>query len=317
MKLLVTGGCGFIGYHLCKSLLQDNHEVYSVDNISDYYDQNLKLARLHLLSAYKHFKFKEMDISDRESITNIFKNYKPRKVINLAAQASVRYSLINPYPYIDSNLIGFVNLIELCRNYEVENFVYASSSSVYGKNQKIPFNINDRVDKPIALYGATKRANELIAHSYSHLYDLNTVGLRYFTVYGPWGRPDMALFIFTRKILSNEPISVYNNGNMSRDFTYIDDIINGTKSAIDKNYKCEIFNLGNNKSEKLMDLIAILENKLNKKAKINFQPLQPGDVINTCADIDYSREKINYYPKVNINKGIPQFIDWYKEYYNV
>jgi UDP-glucuronate 4-epimerase len=256
-----------------------------------------------------------VDIADREAITKSFQSFKPKKVVNLAAQAGVRYSIVNPYAYLDSNLVGFINIIELCRNNDVEGFIYASSSSVYGANKKMPFSANDRVDKPIALYGATKRSNELIAYSYSHLYGLHTTGLRYFTVYGPWGRPDMAMFIFTQKIIAEENIMVFNYGNMKRDFTYIDDIIKGTRSSIEKNYKSEVFNLGNNKSEQLMDMIGLLEKELGKKAKIDFQPIQPGDVKESFADIKSSGQKLDYVPKTTINDGIPRFIQWYKEYY--
>ena len=235
-KILVTGAAGFIGYHLCKSLLEDDYEVLGIDNINDYYDPNLKLARLEQLKPYKNFKFEKVDISDRESLTQSFQSFNPNKVVNLAAQAGVRYSIENPYAYMNSNLVGFLNIIELCRHNNVEGLIYASSSSVYGGNKKTPFSVEDRVDNPISLYAASKKSNELIANSYSHLYGLHTTGLRYFTVYGPWGRPDMAMLIFTRKILAGEPIPVFNNGNMKRDFTYIDDIICGTRAAIDKNY---------------------------------------------------------------------------------
>ena len=315
MKILVTGAAGFIGYHLCKSLLEDDYEVLGIDNINDYYDPKLKLTRLEQLKPYKNFKFEQVDIADREAITKSFQSFKPKKVVNLAAQAGVRYSIVNPYAYLDSNLVGFINIIELCRNNDVEGFIYASSSSVYGANKKMPFSANDRVDKPIALYGATKRSNELIAYSYSHLYGLHTTGLRYFTVYGPWGRPDMAMFIFTQKIIAEENIMVFNYGNMKRDFTYIDDIIKGTRSSIEKNYKSEVFNLGNNKSEQLMDMIGLLEKELGKKAKIDFQPIQPGDVKESFADIKSSGQKLDYVPKTTINDGIPRFIQWYKEYY--
>jgi UDP-glucuronate 4-epimerase len=315
VKILVTGAAGFIGYHLCKSLLEDDYEVLGIDNINDYYDPKLKLTRLEQLKPYKNFKFEQVDIADREAITKSFQSFKPKKVVNLAAQAGVRYSIVNPYAYLDSNLVGFINIIELCRNNDVEGFIYASSSSVYGANKKMPFSANDRVDKPIALYGATKRSNELIAYSYSHLYGLHTTGLRYFTVYGPWGRPDMAMFIFTQKIIAEENIMVFNYGNMKRDFTYIDDIIKGTRSSIEKNYKSEVFNLGNNKSEQLMDMIGLLEKELGKKAKIDFQPIQPGDVKESFADIKSSGQKLDYVPKTTINDGIPRFIQWYKEYY--
>ena len=316
MKVIVTGSAGFIGFHLCKKLLDRGDEVYGIDNLNDYYDINLKKARIDNLSNHKNFHFEKLDISNKKSINNLFKKIQPKKVINLAAQAGVRYSISNPYVYMDSNLVGFLNILEACRHNEVEGFIYASSSSVYGKNSKIPSSVKDRVDQPISLYSATKRANELIAFSYSHLYGLNTTGLRYFTVYGPWGRPDMAMYIFTKKILSNEQISVFNNGKMKRDFTFIDDIIDGTCAALDKNLSSEIFNLGNNKSEKLMDIIHIIENCLNKKAKIEFLPMQPGDVAQSFADINDSHSQLNYYPKISINDGIPKFIDWYKKYHN-
>jgi len=314
MKILVTGSAGFIGFHLCKSLLDDGYEVLGIDNINDYYDPNLKLARLEQLKPYKNFISEKLDIAERDSITQSFKSFKPNKVVNLAAQAGVRYSIENPYAYMSSNLVGFLNILELCRHNEVEGFIYASSSSVYGGNEKIPFSEKDRVDKPLAIYGATKRANELIAHSYSYLYNLHTTGLRYFTVYGPWGRPDMAMFIFTKKILAGEPIPVFNNGNMKRDFTYIDDIISGTRAAIDKNYKCEVFNLGNHKSEQLMNVVSLIEDSLNKKAKIDFLPMQPGDVTESFADINHIIKKLGFNPKTTIKKGIPKFIEWYNEY---
>jgi len=316
-KILVTGSAGFIGYHLCKSLLDDDYEILGIDNINDYYDSNLKLARLEQLKAYKNFKFEKVDIANRESLTKVFTDFNPKKVVNLAAQAGVRYGSENPYVYMESNLVGFLNIIELCRHNDVKSFIYASSSSVYGSNKKIPFSVEDRVDKPIALYGATKKANELIAYSYSDLYDLHTTGLRYFTVYGPFGRPDMAMFIFTKNILEGKPISVFNNGNMKRDFTYIDDIIKGTRAAIENNYKCQIFNLGNHKSEQLMDMIALIEKELGKKAKIDFQPMQPGDVKESFADISHSKKLLGFEPKTNLDIGIKKFINWYKNHYNV
>jgi len=316
-KILITGAAGFIGYHLCKSLLKDGYKVLGIDNLNDYYDTNLKQARLEQLKHFKSFTFNKVDIADRESLTKSFQAFNPQKIVNLAAQVGVRYSLQNPYNYMDSNLVGFLNIIELCRNNEVKSFIYASSSSVYGGNEKMPFSVEDRVNQPLALYGATKRANELIAHSYSHLYGLHTTGLRYFTVYGPWYRPDMAMFIFTQKIMAGKPIPVFNNGNMKRDFTYIDDVISGTRSAIEKNYKCEIFNIGNSKSENLMELIGIIEDNLGKKAQIEYLPMQPGDVKESLADIKKSTEKLGYKPITTINKGIPQFTKWYKEYYSV
>ena len=315
MKILVTGCAGFIGFHLCKSLLDDDYEVLGIDNLNNYYDPNLKLARLKELKPYKNFKFEKVDIADKDLITRSFQSFKPNKVVNLAAQAGVRYSIENPYAYMNSNMVGFLNIIELCRHNGVEGLIYASSSSVYGGNKKIPFSVKDRVDNPIALYGATKRANELIANSYSHLYGLNTTGLRYFTVYGPWGRPDMAMYIFTKNILEGKPIPVFNNGNMKRDFTFIDDIINGTKSAISNNYRCGIFNLGNNRSEQLMDMIALIEKELGIKANVNLLPIQAGDVPESHADIDYSFKKLGYQPSVSIDKGIPLFIEWYKTFY--
>ena len=316
-KILITGAAGFIGYHLCKSLLEDGYEVLGIDNLNNYYDINLKRDRLKQLKHFKSFTFNKVDIADRESLTESFQSFDPQKIVNLAAQPGVRYSIENPYYYMDSNLVGFLNIIELCRNNKVKSFIYASSSSVYGGNKKMPYSVDDRVHQPLALYGATKRANELIAHSYSHLYGLLTTGLRYFTVYGSWYRPDMAMFIFTQKIMAGKPIPVFNNGNMKRDFTYIDDIIKGTRSAIKKNYKCEIFNLGNSKSESLMDLIGIIETNLGKKAQIEYLPLQPGDVKESLADIKKSTEKLGYKPITTINKGIPQFIQWYKEYYSI
>jgi UDP-glucuronate 4-epimerase len=315
VKILVTGAAGFIGYHLSRSLLDDGYEVLGIDNLNDYYDPNLKLARLEQLKPYNNFTFEKADIADRESITKSFQSFDPSKVVNLAAQAGVRYSIENPYAYMDSNLVGFLNIIELCRHNEVEGLIYASSSSVYGGNEKIPFSVEDRVDEPLALYGATKIANELIAHSYSHLYSLPTTGLRFFTVYGPWGRPDMAMFIFTKNILAGKPIPVFNNGIMKRDFTYIDDIITGTRVAIEKNYKCEIFNLGNHKSEQLMDVVQLIENNLGKKAKIDFQPMQPGDIKESFADIKYSEIQLAYTPKTSINEGIPKLVEWFKSYY--
>ncbi|MBT6937919.1 MAG: NAD-dependent epimerase/dehydratase family protein [Candidatus Marinimicrobia bacterium] len=315
-KLLVTGSAGFIGFHLSKSLLEDGFEVMGVDNLNDYYDPSLKQARLNQLEPYENFSFNKVDISNRDSITKIFQNFKPNIVINLAAQAGVRYSLENPYAYMDSNLVGFLNIIELCRHNDVKGLVYASSSSVYGGNEKSPSSVKDKTDKPLSLYGATKKSNELIAHSYSHLYDLHTTGLRYFTVYGPWGRPDMAMFIFAKKILEDKPITVFNNGNMKRDFTFIDDIIDGTRAAINKNYKFEVFNLGNHKSENLMDMIAFIEIALNKKAKINFEPMHPGDVKESFAEIEKSRNLLDFVPKTNISDGVNKFIKWYKDYYH-
>tara|TARA_B100000315_G_scaffold183361_1_gene172291 strand:+ start:591 stop:1496 length:906 start_codon:yes stop_codon:yes gene_type:complete len=296
-------------------LLDDDYEILGIDNINDYYDVNLKLARLKQLKFYKNFNFEKVDIANRESLTKSFQLFKPNKVVNLAAQAGVRYSIENPYAYMNSNLVGFLNIIELCRHNDVKGFIYASSSSVYGGNTKIPFSVEDRVDNPISLYAASKKSNELIANAYSHLYGLHTTGLRYFTVYGPWGRPDMAMYIFANKIQKGEPIPVFNNGKMKRDFTYIDDIISGTRAAIDKNYSCEVFNLGNRKSEKLMDMISLLEKELGKKAEINFLPMQPGDVPESFANIEKSTEMLRYQPITNVDLGISKFVEWHKGFY--
>ncbi|HIA79352.1 MAG TPA: NAD-dependent epimerase/dehydratase family protein [Candidatus Marinimicrobia bacterium] len=316
-RILVTGAAGFIGFHLSKSLLDDEYELLGIDNVNNYYNPKLKHARLNQLKLYKNFTFLKIDISDREFLTKAFTNFKPNKVVNLAAQAGVRYSIENPYAYMDANLVGFLNIIELCRRNEVEGVIYASSSSVYGGNKKIPFSVDDQVDKPISLYAATKRANELIAHSYSHLYGIHTTGLRYFTVYGPWGRPDMAMFLFTDKILRGEPIQVFNHGNMKRDFTYINDIIAGTRTAIDKNFACEIFNLGNHKSVELMDVVRLIEQKLGKKAEVEFLPMQPGDIPESLADIEKSEKFLGFKPTTDISSGIEDFVKWYKDYNTV
>ena len=312
--ILVTGSAGFIGFHLCRSLLDDGYEVLGIDNLNNYYDPRLKHARLEQLTPFKNFTFEKIDIADRESLAKTFTDFRPQKVVNLAAQAGVRYSIENPYAYMEANLVGFLNIIELCRHNDVEGLIYASSSSVYGGNTKIPFSVDDRVDNPISLYAATKKTNELIANTYSHLYSLHTTGLRFFTVYGPWGRPDMAMYLFTDKILNDISIEVFNHGDMKRDFTYIDDIIAGTRSAINKNYKCEIFNLGNHRSEELMDIIHLIEENLGKRAEIDFQPMQLGDVKESFADIDKSIEMLEYQPKTNVELGIKKFIDWYKKY---
>jgi len=313
-KILVTGAAGFIGFHLSKSLLDDGYEVLGIDNLNDYYDPKLKHARLDIIKKYPNFKFEKVDIADRESLTKAFVDFAPNKVVNLAAQAGVRYSLTNPYAYLDSNLIGFLNILELCRHNDVEGLIYASSSSVYGSNKKIPFSVDDRVDNPISLYAATKKANELIAHSYSHLYGLHTTGLRFFTVYGPWGRPDMAMYIFADKISKVEPIQVFNNGKMKRDFTYIDDIVSGIRASMDKNYKHEVFNIGNHRSEDLMYMIELIEKYIGKKAIIDFKPMQPGDVPESFADIEKSNRMLGYIPSVNIDVGIEELVKWYGEY---
>jgi UDP-glucuronate 4-epimerase len=316
-KILVTGSCGFIGMHLCEKLLKQEFQVLGLDNINNYYSIELKKMRLSRLKKYSQFEFQKIDISNKKEINLIFSVFKPDIVVNLAAQAGVRYSIENPDAYITSNINGFINILECCRHSKVDGLIYASSSSVYGANDEIPFSVKDRVDKPISIYAVTKRSNELMAYSYSHLYNLNTTGLRFFTVYGPWGRPDMAMYLFAEKILQGKEIEVYNHGEMQRDFTYIDDIVSGICSAINNNYQCEIFNLGNNRSEKLMDMIGLLEKSVGKKAKIEFKQNQPGDVKKTFADIKRSEKYLNYKPSVHLDKGIPQFIKWFKSYLNI
>ncbi len=313
-KILVTGCAGFIGMHLCKSLIGDGCDVYGLDNMNSYYDKSLKFDRIKILKVSSNFFFEEVDLNKLEAIKTIFKSFRPDKVVNLAAQAGVQYSLINPSAYIKSNVSGFLNILECCKDYNVKGLIYASSSSVYGNNKKVPFSEIDNVDNPISIYAATKKSNELMASVYNHLYDLNSTGLRFFTVYGPWGRPDMAYYSFTEKILNDEQIEVYNFGKVQRDFTYIDDVIEGIKLSIAKNFSCEIFNLGNNRMEKVLDLIKVLENKLGKKANISLKPLQWGDVKNTNADISKSNSMLGYYPKTNIETGLGNFIDWYLDY---
>ena len=314
-KVLITGCSGFIGMHLCKDLLEEGYIVKGIDNMNDYYDLSLKESRLKLLTKYNNFSFSKIDISNLQHIEKTFKEFKPEKVVNLAAQAGVRYSIENPHAYIQANIVGFTNIIEACRHHNTSGLIYASSSSVYGGNEKTPFSINDRVDKPISLYAASKKSNELIAYAYNHLYGLNTTGLRFFTVYGPWGRPDMAMYIFANKISRGEKIPVFNHGRMYRDFTYIDDIVDGIKTSLKKNYPLEVFNLGNNRCENLLDMIRYIENELNKKADIDFMDIQPGDVEKTFANIDCAKNKLNYNPKTSIKEGIPKFIEWYKSYH--
>ena len=314
-KVLVTGSSGFIGMHLCKALLDEGNKVIGIDNMNSYYSRKLKEDRLEILKSYNEFDFKEGDIANHSFVDSVFADFKPKKVVNLAAQAGVRYSLENPHAYINSNIVGFMNVLEACRGHAVKGLIYASSSSVYGGNKKIPFSEKDNVDDPISIYAASKKANELMANTYSHLYGLHTTGLRFFTVYGPWGRPDMAMFIFANKMINNLSIDVYNYGDMKRDFTYIDDIISGVVSSIEKNYRCEIFNIGNSRSENLMDMIEMMEEYLGIKAQTNLIQIQPGDVQKTYADIEYSKKLLGYAPKTPISQGIPKFIDWFKEYH--
>ena len=311
-KILVTGSAGFIGMHLCEKLLNEGYQVFGLDNMNNYYDPNIKRSRNQILESYENFNFINCDILDNTSLTKIFTDCNPDKVVNLAAQAGVRYSIKNPQIYMKVNVLGFLNILEHCKNFNVKGLIYASSSSVYGGNKKTPFNVKDNVDKPISIYAASKKSNELMAYTYSHLYSLKTTGLRFFTVYGPWGRPDMAIHLFTKNISNGKPIDVYNYGKMKRDFTYVSDIINGSLSAIKKNYQCEVFNLGNNKVEDLKKVILLIEKKLNKKAKLNLKEIQPGDVKATFADIDYSKKMLGYSPKTSLEEGISLFIKWYK-----
>ena len=330
MKILVTGVAGFIGFHLTNSLLNLGHDIFGVDNLNDYYDPSIKTKRLELINSHfnrENFKFSEIDISNRDSINDLFLNEDFSVVIHLAAQAGVRYSIENPNAYVDSNLLGFMNILEGCRSSNVGHFIYASSSSVYGLNKSIPFNIKDRVDHPISLYAATKKSNELLAHSYSHLYSLPTTGLRFFTVYGPYGRPDMAYYKFTKAIINNEEIEVYNHGDLERDFTYINDIVAGIIKAIkfnssskenslsNTNAPYRIFNLGNNKPIKLKKFIEAIEKACNKKARISYLPMQPGDVKVTYADIEDSINEIGFKPSIDIDEGMKLFVNWYIKYH--
>ena len=330
MKILVTGAAGFIGYHLAKKLLELNHEVIGLDNINDYYDVNLKYARLNELgikrdelennkllqsSTYSKHKFIKVNLEDGETINKLFREEKFDAVCNLAAQAGVRYSIENPHAYISSNIVGFMNILEACRNYDVKNLSYASSSSVYGLNKSQPFKTTDMTDTPISLYAATKKSNELMAHTYSHLYGIQTTGLRFFTVYGPWGRPDMAPMLFTDAILNNRSIKVFNHGNMSRDFTYIDDIVDGIIKVIDNPSDFAVYNIGNNTPVRLMDFIEMLENALSKKAEKIFMPMQDGDVISTYADVNGLMKDFGYKPNTKLSDGIKEFVKWYTDFY--
>ncbi len=316
-KILVTGFAGFIGMHLCRSLLNDGYNIFGVDNINSYYDKKLKFDRIKFLDGFSNFSYSVLDLTDLNALKRLFKKNKFGRVVNLAAQAGVQYSLINPYAYISSNVSGFLNVLECCKIFNIGGLIYASSSSIYGSNKKIPFSEDDKVDSPISIYAATKKSNELMAKVYSHLFGLKTTGLRFFTVYGPWGRPDMAYYIFTRKILNNESIEIYDNGKVERDFTYIDDIVDGIRSAILKNYSFEIFNLGNSRREKVLDLVKTIERKLGKKAKIIFKPLNPGDVKKTNADISKSKKMLGFNPTTNMDVGIDNFVKWYINYYKI
>ena len=335
MRVLVTGAAGFIGYHVSKRLLDRGDEVIGVDNLNDYYDPKLKEARLALLEVREGFRFRQADIADRDAMRLLFETDRPQRVVNLAAQAGVRYSLINPQAYIDANIQGFLNILEGSRHQGVEHVVFASSSSVYGANTSQPFSEHHNVDHPVSLYAATKKANELMAHTYASLFKVPVTGLRFFTVYGPWGRPDMALFLFTRGILADTPIPVFNHGNMIRDFTYIDDIVEGVVRVIDnvaapdpewsaadpdpaRSYApYRIFNIGNNRPVPLLDYIGALETCLGKKAKMELLPMQPGDVPSTMADVTELEQAVGFRPTTTIQDGIARFVEWYKDYYNV
>lgn len=312
---LVTGAAGFIGFHVSRALLERGDRVLGLDNLNDYYDVSLKEARLRLLQDNEHFTFYKEDLANREALAQIFGENRIQVVCNMAAQAGVRYSLVNPFAYQSSNLEGFLNIIHLSQEHQVENFVYASSSSVYGNNKKVPFSVQDRVDNPISLYAATKKANELVAHTYSHLYSLPCSGLRFFTVYGPWGRPDMALFIFTKAITENQPIEVYNFGKMRRDFTYIDDIVQGVLASMDRPVPYAIYNLGNSRAVDLLYFIECIEKELGKKAEKKMLPMQPGDVVETYADISESERDLGFQPTTRIEEGIASFISWYRSFY--
>lgn len=335
MKILVTGAAGFIGYHVTMALLSRGDEVVGVDNLNDYYDVRLKEARLAQIQAHQNaekFKFIKQDLADTQATAEIFASEQVQRVIHLAAQAGVRYSLENPHAYVQSNLVAFVNILEGCRHHKIEHLVYASSSSVYGGNTKMPFSEDDNVDYPISLYAATKKSNELMAHTYSHLYNIPTTGLRFFTVYGPWGRPDMSPFLFADAILSNRPIKVFNFGDMMRDFTYIDDIVEGVVRVTDKPATSDdslnsesisrsapyrIFNIGNSQPEKLLDFIAALERTIGREAEKNFMPMQAGDVKATYADTEKLENWVNFKPQTNLNDGVINFFEWYKCYFEV
>lgn len=315
-KILITGSAGFIGFHVVKALLESGSDIIGLDNLNDYYDLNLKKSRNALLEEYGNFKFYKIDLCDYEELKSLFSKEKIDKICHLAAQPGVRYSILNPFAYQKANNEGFLNILECARNLNVKQFVFASSSSVYGGNKKIPFSVSDRVDNPISLYAATKKSNELVAYVYSHLYGINTIGLRFFTVYGPWGRPDMSYFLFTKAILEDRPIKVFNFGKMKRNFTYIDDVVSGILASLDRKKGHEIFNLGNDKTVDLIDFIYCLEGYLGKKAKKEFLPMQAGDILETWANIDSSREELNYKPQVAIETGLKRFVDWYKEVYS-
>ena len=334
-KILVTGAAGFIGYHLCEKLIAEGHDVVGLDNINDYYDVNLKYNRIAQLgierqsiyeakicrsTLHHSFRFIKCSLEHKTVVDSLFETENFNIVCNLAAQAGVRYSIENPSAYIESNIVGFLNILEACRNYKVRKLVYASSSSVYGTNTKIPFSVDDNVNHPISLYAATKKSNELMAHTYSHLFGIETIGLRFFTVYGPWGRPDMAMFLFTDAILNEKPIKVFNNGNLSRDFTYIDDIVQGVSQVLNKNivaYLARVYNIGNSRPVQLLDFISAIERSTGKIAEKNYLPMQAGDVEKTWADVSELKSDYGYKPETDVEIGITNFVNWYKQYYNI
>jgi UDP-glucuronate 4-epimerase len=329
VSILVTGAAGFIGYHTCLRLLGRGDDVVGIDNLNDYYDPRLKEGRLEQLRPIRGFRFERIDITDKDAMVGLFARVRPRRVVHLAAQAGVRYSLENPHAYVDANLVGFMNILECCRHGDVEHLVYASSSSVYGLNTMMPFSVADNVDHPVSMYAATKKANELMAHTYSHLFGLPTTGLRFFTVYGPWGRPDMALFMFTKAILNNEPIGLFNYGKMRRDFTYVDDIVEGVTRVLDKTPKAgagalepgsspgpyRVYNIGNGSPVELLRFVEVIEGCLGKKAVTNMLPMQPGDVEATWADVDALKRDVGFGPNTPIEVGVPKFVAWYRAYH--
>ncbi len=335
MKIIITGSAGFIGHALCEKLLKQGVNVVGIDNHNDYYDPKIKEARVARLIKFSNYKHYKVDLSDKQNLDEVFKNHKIQTVVNLAAQAGVRYSMENPLAYINSNIVGFAHILENCRHHNIRHLVYASTSSVYGANTKVPSSEHDSANHPLSVYAATKKSDELIAHAYSHLYQLPTTGLRFFTVYGPWGRPDMALFKFTKNIIEEKPIDVFNYGKHTRDFTYIDDIVEGIIKTLDNpatinvewnsnqpdpassNVPWRIYNIGNNKPVQLMDYIKALEKTLGKKAKINFLPLQPGDILDTYANVENLKIKFNYKPITSVTDGVSKFVQWYKDYFQI
>jgi UDP-glucuronate 4-epimerase len=333
--VLLTGAAGFIGFHVAQRLLADGHHVLGLDNLNEYYDPTLKQARLDQLTPHGAFTFERLDVSDRAGMAELFRRHRPARVVHLAAQAGVRYSLRNPHAYVDANLVGFLNVLEGCRHHAVEHLVFASSSSVYGANTQLPFSVHDNVDHPLSLYAATKKANELMAHTYAHLYGLSCTGLRFFTVYGPWGRPDMALFLFAQAILEDRPIDVFNEGRMQRDFTYVDDIVEGLVRVLakppapDPTWSGEhpdpgtsraayrVYNIGNDRPVELLRFIEVLEQCLGKRARKNLLPMQPGDVPATRADVTDLVRDVGYRPHTTVEEGVARFVSWYREYYRV